>query len=309
MKPEYIFISGVSRSGTTLVMKMLDKSSDIAICRENAYLGHQLPWEGMRYIIKRKVGDLSDDTNVYRLADLLYAGGFRRSGLGHWAWLRKKTKKEAFREKVLAAPDRSDRAIFAMIMEMKGDFVRQNNADTPDDLILGEKTPSHIYYVPTLLEWFPNSKIIHMFRDPRAIFASELRRRSASPLRFPYRQLHRTGPLFTLYILLQVTYAWLRASNLHFKYEKLYPDRYYLLRFEDLVTDPESSTRELCGFLEVDLQEAMLEQKVAVHGFREGQAGFDHRAADRWRDATPPWINSWFLFWGKKYLHALGYAE
>lgn len=288
---------------------MLNGSSDIAICQENFYLGHQLPWEGVRYIIRRRVGDLSDDTNVYRLADLLYGGEFRRSNLGYWSWLRKKTSKEAFIGKVLADPDRNDRAVFAIMMEMKGDKVRENNAEAPDELILGEKTPSHIYYVPTLLEWFPNSRIIHMFRDPRGVFASELRRRKADPLRFPYKQLHRTGPLFTLYILLQVTYSWLRAAKLHFKYEKLYPDRYSLLRFENLVTDPASTSRKLCTFLEVDFQEGMLEQKVVSQGFRLGQAGFDTRTVDRWKDLNPPWINSWFLFWGKKYLQALGYTE
>jgi len=310
MKPDYIFISGVSRTGSTLLLKILNKSPGIAICRENYFLGHQIPWEGIRYTIKRKVSDLSDDANVYKLIEFLYDGDFKRSNQAYWWWLRKKTKRETLLQRVLAGPDRSDRMIFAIMMEIHGDWLQQKKANACDSPILGEKTPSHIYYVPTLLEWFPNSKIIHTFRDPRGIFASELRRRRKEHAsNFPYKQLHQTGPLFTLYILLQTTYVWLRAAKLHFKYEKLYPDRYCLLKFEDLVANPEQRIKQLCDFLEVDFQEAMLEQKVVSCGFRQGQAGFDKQAAERWKEVNPPWINAWFFFWGEKYLSALGYTD
>ncbi len=42
--------------------------------------------------------------------------------------------------------------------------------------MLGEKTPTHYKYVPTLLEWYPEAKIIHTFRDPRAILVSQLKK-------------------------------------------------------------------------------------------------------------------------------------
>ncbi|UCG12821.1 MAG: sulfotransferase, partial [Deltaproteobacteria bacterium] len=161
---------------------------------------------------------------------------------------------------------------------------------------------------PTLLEWFPNSRVIHTFRDPRGIFASESRRRKKLPRTFPYKQLQQSGPLFTLYILLQVTYTWLRAVRQHFEYQTLYPGRYYLLKFEDVVTDPENSIKELCTYLGVDFQDAMLEQRVVSRGFRQGQAGFDQRAAERWKEINPPWVNTWFLFLGRKHLQKLGYA-
>lgn len=309
MKPDYIFISGVSRTGSTLLLRILNKSTEMAISRETYFLGHQLPWEGIRHIIKRKIGDLSDDANVHELVEFLYNGDFKRNTHAYWSWLRENTEKEAFLRKLLAAHDRSDRTIFAIMMEIHGDWLQQKKASVCDHLILGEKTPSHIYYVPTLLEWFPNAKVIHTFRDPRGIFASELRRRKKQAFTFPYKQISQLGPLFTLYILLQVTYAWLRAVRLHFTYEELYPDRYYLLRFEDLVAEPEESIRRLCDFLEVDFQDAMLEQKVVSRGFRQGQVGFDRQAVDRWKEVNPPWINAWFLFWGKKYLQALGHID
>jgi hypothetical protein len=241
------------------------------------------------------------------MVDFLYMGDFNRGTLGYWGWLQKKINRDTLLNKILNSQDRSDRSVFAIMMEIRGEWAQQKKNKVEGDLILGEKTPSHIYYVPTILEWFPNSKIIHTFRDPRGIFASELRRRKAAPARWPYKQLHQTGPIFTIYVLLQVTYAWLRAAKLHYKYEKLYPDSYYLIRFEELVADPEQSTKRLCKFLDVDYQEAMLEQRVRSQGFKEGKTGFDGKAAYRWQDLNPSWVNSWFLFWGEKHLRTIGY--
>jgi hypothetical protein len=307
MKPDYVFISGVSRTGSTLLLKILNSNPDIAICRENYFLGHQIHREGIRYAIKRNVGDLADDANVRKLVDFLYDGKFKRCTQTYWRWLRTKTDRKVFLQKILAAPERNDRTIFVTMLEMHGDWLQQRKGLANSHPILGEKTPSHIYHVPTLLRWFPNSRVIHTFRDPRGIFASELRVRSKSPLFFPYKQLSCAGPILNWFVLLQVTFAWLRAAKLHFRYKRLYPDRYILSRFEDLVIAPRKSIEQLCDFLDVRFYDEMLEQKVVGRGFSQGQPGFDQAAAHRWKEMNPPWVNQWFLLWGRKTLIELDY--
>ena len=76
-EPEAIFIVGVSRSGTTLMRRILDKHSRIGIVTENHYLGHLLSWEGAR-VYFRRVGDLRDDDAVRRLVELIYSPEFQR---------------------------------------------------------------------------------------------------------------------------------------------------------------------------------------------------------------------------------------
>jgi hypothetical protein len=304
VKPEFISIVGVSRSGTTLMLKILNESDQIAICRENHFLGHLISSEGARYKF-RKFGDLEDDENVYKLVDYIYCGEFDKDskfkGMSpHWEWLVKRVDREEFLQRILDS-DRSERALFSVALRVFAD--RQGKP------IAGEKTPAHIRYVPTLLEWFPDGKILHMLRDPRAVFVSELRRRKGLAITTPYKQLKRSNFLFTLFVMLQTTLVWFESVYRYYKYRKLYPENYYLLRFEDLVTDPEKYVRQVCNFLGVDFQQKMLDQVVTSRGFRTGQTGFDAQAATRWKRYISPWIKAWFSFWFRRYLKEFGYID
>ena len=305
MEPEFISIVGVSRSGTTLMRYVLNCSDQIAIVDENHFMGHLVPTEGARYKF-RKLGDLSNDDNVRRLVEYVYSGeleeSFKKFGdMGyHWHWIIRRVDREDFLQRILNS-DRSERALFTIMMRVF--------ADQKGKPIMGEKTPAHLRYVPTLLEWFPNGRIIHMIRDPRSVFVSELRRRRKCPVTVPYRQLRRIGPLFTLFVVLQTTLAWFESVSCYQKYRALYPNNYYPLKFEDLVTVPETHIKKVCDFLGVEFKATMLDQMVFSGGFQAGQSGFDVQAASRWKDNIPRWVNAWFLLWFRKYLRELGYTE
>ena len=301
---EPIFIVGVSRSGTSLMRKILNASDMIAIAWENHFLGHLIASEGARHKF-RKFGDLTDDKNVCRLVDYLYSGEFKKSSkyrnVSHqWNWIIDNIDRNDFLRRVLAS-DRSERALFTIMMQ-----VFAENKGKP---IIGEKTPAHVRHVPTLIEWFPKARIIHMIRDPRGIYISELRRRRKDPITTPYRQLVRFGFIFDLYIMLQTTIVWLESVYRCYKHTKYYPNNYYALRFEDLVRDPEKYIRLVCEFLGVDFQDKMLRQVVVSRGFQAGQTGFDAQAADRWKNYIKPWTNTWFLFWFRRHLRDFGYID
>jgi len=305
MGTKFIFIVGVSRSGTTLMRRILNNSDQIAISNENHFLGHLISTEGVRYKF-RKLGDLSDDDNVHKLADYIYYGDLERSfnkyrsWSYHWKWIIEVIDREDFLQRILDS-DRSERALFTVMMRVYADHMGKP--------IMGEKTPVHLRYVPTLVEWFPNGKIIHMLRDPRAIFVSELRRRRRELYSTPYKQLSQVDFLFTVFIVLQITFVWFESILRYHKYKKLYPNNYYPLKFEDLINDPEKHIRQVCDFLGVAFQEQMLEQVVVSDGFKQGKAGFDGQAATRWKEHIPRWINAWFSFWFRKYLKELGHVN
>lgn len=300
---EFVFIVGVSRSGTTLMRRTLNTSDQIAIASENHFLGHIIASEGMRYKF-RKFGDLSNDANVYKLVNFIYSHQFKtisrfRYVSTHWFWLIKHVKKEDFLQRILAS-DRSERELFMTIMQVYAEYKNKP--------IKGEKTPAHIRYVSTILQWFPEGRVIHMLRDPRGIFVSEIHRRSNQSQSLPFKLLKHIH-LLKPFLVLQTTIIWLESVYRYSKHKYLYPDNYYLLRFEDLVKNPETQIKNICTFLGIEFDNKMLKQVVVSYGFQAGQSGFDARAADRWKDRIDPWTQAWFLFWFKKHLRAFGYIE
>jgi hypothetical protein len=246
-------------------------------------LGHLLSWEGARYYFRR-VGELRDDEAVHRLVELIYSNGFqRRSRLRevspYWRWLTKRVDRADIEARLLAS-DRTDRGIFEAFLRVY--------AERRGKVIIGEKTPAHLGYVETLLEWFPDGRVIHLMRDPRAIYVSELRRRNERAVTVPYRWLVRVPLLMSAFVLLQVVWVWAAAVGRHRVLSRRYPGRYQLVRFEDLVSAPERTVDRMCAFIGVDRVPRMLEQKVTSKGARVGLSGFDADAATRWRSSIHP---------------------
>jgi len=303
-EPEAVFIVGVSRSGTTLMRRVLDSSSRMGIATENHYLGHLLAREGARHYF-RQVGDLRDDAAVRRVVELIWSGDFqRRSRLReispYWRWLMRTVPRQEFEARLLAS-DRTDRGVFSALM--------RTYADRRGKPVIGEKTPAHLAYVDTLLDWYPNGRVVHMVRDPRAIYVSELRRRRERAVTVPYRQLVRVPPLFRAFVLQQVTLVWARAADRHAALAAGYPDRYRSVRFEDLVGEPRATLATLFDFLGVEMEERVLQQKVTSKGAQLGMAGFDAGAADRWRERISPGAERWLRTVLRGRMRKLGYSD
>lgn len=302
-EPDAIFIVGASRSGTTLMRTILERSPRIAIARENHFVGHLRESEGARFYF-RKVGDMRSDDVVRKVVELIYSGEFQRRSRWRevspfWRWLVANVAKADMEERLLAT-DRTERAIWAA-------FLRAY-ADKNGRPIMGEKTPAHLAYVDTLLSWFPNGRVIHMIRDPRAVYVSDLRRRRGK-LRKPYSWLAVVPGLLQATILVQTTWVWRGAARRHAVYDRKYPDRYRLVRFEDVVREPDSTLGGLFEFLGVEAPPDPTNVKVMARGFKWGEEGLDAEAADRWRSQIGSLSNRWLRLFLGGYMRRFGYAE
>jgi hypothetical protein len=286
-EPEAVFIGGVPRSGTSLMRNILGKHPRIAIADENHYLGHMLPGQGVRHDVRR-IGDLADDATIRRLVDFLYdelpKGSRLRPSSPYWRWLARKVPRTEMEARLLAA-ERSERGVFTAAMRAWSDRRRK--------AIFGEKTPAHIRHADELLAWYPTARFIHMIRDPRAAYRSEVKRRLEESTAFPYRHLVRVPLLLRAFCLFETSYAWADAVNRHRALARRHPDRYRIVRFEDLVREPEVQVRAVCAFLGVEFVPSMLEQRVVSKGDRVGETGFDAGAADRWRASVTPREAAW----------------
>ena len=104
---------------------------------------------------------------------------------------------------------------------------------------IGEKSPVHAQYVTELLSMFPEASIVHIVRDPRDVVTSqkELWFRNA----------------------LHVAVGWRQDAEAAIRFGQLLDsERYSVIRYEDLVTDPESVLRPLCDRLQIVFDDRML---------------------------------------------------
>lgn len=284
--------------------RILDKHSRIGIADENHYLGHLLPGQGARHDFRR-AGDLRGDDAIRRLVARIYSDEFQRGSRlressPFWRWLARRVP-PADLERRLLEGERSERGVFTAVLRAYAD--RRHKA------IIGEKTPAHIRWVDTLLEWYPTARVVHMVRDPRAVYRSEVKRRNARAESLPYRWLVKAPFLMRSFILLEVVWAWADAVARHRSLSRRYPDSYRMVRFEDLVREPQPEIGRLCAFLGVEPEPAMLEQKVVSRGDRLGETGFDAGAADRWRASITVGEARWLAWLLGRRIEELGYSR
>ena len=97
-----------------------------------------------------------------------------------------------------------------------------------------EKTPYNENFAETIYSSWPDAKCIHIVRDPRDNFSSYRRKQPDwSPISFAR--------------------SWRQSTQWGWKNQQRYGDhRYLLIRYEDLVEEPESSIEEIINFLGID---------------------------------------------------------
>jgi hypothetical protein len=302
-EPEAIFVVGVSRSGTTLLRTVLQTSDRIAIAMENHYVGHVIPNYGARHQFAL-LGDLANDETIGRIVEFIYSGEYqKRSRLREispfWRWLIREIPPADLEQRLLAA-ERTERGIYAALLRLYADFMGRP--------VMGEKTPAHLNFVDTLLEWFPSAKVVHIVRDPRGVYVSDSRRRRGRPTP-PYSWLMRLPLAFQSVMLVQTALAWSGAARRHFRLARVHPDNYAMLRFEDLVRQPEESLPRLFEFLGVELPAGATDVKVVSRGFNLGAEGLDAAAADRWREHLHPMAARVLKLLLGRSMRRLGYTD
>ena len=297
--PSHIFIVGLSRTGTTLTRTILNSSDQVGLGGESLFFG-DLRWlglgrrEGYRHKFA-KVGNLATDAGAKRIVEFIYA--IRAKNF--WSQIARLVACDKFTQDLMAT-DRTERSLLDLAMSFYA-------GGKP---IRGEKTPAHIYAIPTLLEWFPNAKVIHCFRDPRAVYISNKRKYESRSLPRVSALARRSKLLFEFYASLDVILTWRRAIRLHQEYQRRYPGQYCLSKFEDLVLKPNEQLQNLCDYLDIPFQQAMLDQLVLNSSFlpKRQRAGFDPSVVDRWRQYLHPAINRWFIFWCQHRFVEFGYS-
>ncbi|MDH3678738.1 MAG: sulfotransferase [Acidimicrobiia bacterium] len=105
----------------------------------------------------------------------------------------------------------------------------------------GDKSLNTENFAEPILNAYEGARILHMIRDPRDRFASSVTRWEK-----------RRGGVGA------GTAEWLASVHRAEEFQARFPASYMIVRYEDLVTDPEETVSTICGFIGEDYDPAML---------------------------------------------------
>ncbi len=137
---------------------------------------------------------------------------------------------------VRQAAQRSDQSLRGIIESVFVCFAERDSKPR-----WGDKTPRYTVRVETLARLFPDAQIILLARDPRAVHAS-----------LKTVNWHPHCPLFNANKWREY---WIKATR---DLSKYYPLNHLVVKYEDLVAEPEAVLRRICEFLKEDYAESML---------------------------------------------------
>ena len=222
--PPPFFVVGANRSGTTLLRLMLGAHPRLAVPDELIYFRHRMAGADPRHWRNPGVSEADYDAFVREWLDQTAEAlpGLSRDDLA------------AIADRIVERPERDLREPYRT--------VAQAWADRQGKVRWGEKTPGNVFYVDVLLDMFPEARFIHLVRDPRAGVHSMI-------------QAGQFGPDPVLCALNRRRFVLEGGALLE---RVVPPAQRTLLRYEDLVQDPERTARELCEFLGERFDPAML---------------------------------------------------
>lgn len=215
-----VFIVGMSRSGTTLLSRMLDAHSQVAILPET--------W---MYVVLDRLGCLEQISNPWQ-STLFF----------NEVWNNLKSYRDPAARVLAREASSRGRYVgptFRILEEFGRSYALERTAK-----IWGEKTPGHALWLPQIRALFPRARILFMVRDPRDVLVS-------------YDERWGGGKRDTEY--LTSTTALLKYYLNHLLYSQAFPaDQVRWVKYESLVAEPEAELDAICAFLQVDFEASML---------------------------------------------------
>lgn len=206
------FMFGHTRSGLTILLKILSNYTPAAGCRDQGML--------LRFKdVLPLYGDLTERSNMMRLIqDILNSYEYTR---------------------LLRAPEIEANELYdrlpAMTYAALINEVYKVKAEVSGKTKWIEKTPYYALRIPDLLELFPNARLIHMSRDGRDVAASVFRSKHG------HKNGYAAGRYWNDHMLAA------RSGR-----DLVGDERFHELRYEDLLGDPVGSFAGLLEFLRLD---------------------------------------------------------
>ena len=263
-----VFVVGNSRSGTTMMGRILGKHPRVYTFGELHFFG-QLSAPPFSSKVEKK--------EIEKLASELYCvqrEGYRTHGNPR----RFLSEAETFLASLTNPPETSA-ALFEAFLQHEA---AENNKTIPCD-----QTPRNVFYIADILELYPDSRIINMIRDPRDVLLSQKKkwkRRFLGGSDMPIKETLRD---WMNYHPITISHIWRTAVNAADRFAQ--HDRVISVYFEELLMHPETTIRTVCDFVGITYTEEMLQVPQvgsSVAADQPQQLGINPHRAHSWHSDT-----------------------
>jgi hypothetical protein len=261
-----IFITGNSRSGTTMMGRILNRHPEVFTFNELHFFGNLWePGTGKEFLNKQEAIEL--------FAELIAR---QREGFLIYRHPEKYHDEAARVIENLSETTLKPHLIYRQFLE----YETALNGKT----IPCEQTPSNNYYTGFLFKEFADSFVINMVRDPRDVLLSQKMKwkrkflgASGIPLKESLRSYFNYHPVLIALIWKKNVLQSLTYAN---------HERFKQIRFENMVSDAENQIRDLCNFLHLNFTVKMLEIPHAGSSSRSDNPdalGIDKSVSGQWK--------------------------
>ncbi len=221
------FVAGQAKSGTTLLVALLDSHPDLLVLpEETAYFPTVLTKYGPRgrraqfdYLTKQS------------LSNVLFGGPCKWAKRNYASFPREKFL-ETFKVAAFDPANAQEDLLVLMVKAYAATLGRP--LDTIQRWV--EKTPANRNHIPAILTRFPCAKILVTMRDPRAILAAQI----------ALEKTRKTGRFSTYYVIAH----WRVAARLA-KRVRDGDSPGLVVPYEQLVREPASMMEKVCAYLEI----------------------------------------------------------
>ncbi len=233
-----VFVVGNSRSGTTMMGRILGKHPDVYTFGELHFFG-QLCAPPFSFKLPK-----ADASKLAAALRCVQREGYRTHGNP------RRFLKEAaiFLDGLTAYPETPARLFSAFLHHEAA----ENGKTIPCD-----QTPRNVFYIKDLLELYPEARIINMIRDPRDVLLSQKRkwkRRFLGGSDMPMKETFRD---WMNYHPITISHIWRTAVNAADQFAN--HERVISIYFEELLTRPEATVKAVCDFANISYTHTMLQ--------------------------------------------------
>jgi len=261
----FIFVTGASRSGTTMLSRVLGNSDAVLPLNELHFFGGLVPVEECSTPMARERASRVIAMTLARVARDVWV---KEPSDQEWMSARRIVAE-------LADEEVTGDELFACTM---ADVLRNSSADR-----VCEQTPRNIYYARHLLKVFPNAKVVHVVRDPRAVLASQKDRYKMRKLGGKNVPVSEVIRLWLNYHPFSMMKLWRSATQ---EAQALRDDdRFQVVRYEDVIGDPQATLQALCTELDIEFKDEMMDvphwgSSTVAHS---AAGGLSSASIDQWQ--------------------------